>query len=92
MRIRMLAAGVVLAGLCLGFGEPATAGGWDEADVASGVIRVPTAVYVPRSTRYKRCGRRFRPGCHVHSFDVYRYGGTGYPRYHYRWRGHGWNR
>lgn len=90
MRMNMLAA-LVAACVGLGFGQSATAGGWDEGDVSSGVVRVPTAVYVP-AHRQKRCGRRFDPRCQVHSFVVYRYAGTAYPRYHYRWRSYGWNR
>jgi hypothetical protein len=90
MRKAMLAI-VVAAGVGLGFGQSASAGGWDEGEAERGVIHVPTTVYVP-APRHKRCGRHFRPGCHVHPFVVYSYAGTGYPRYHYRWRGYGWNR
>jgi hypothetical protein len=91
MRVRLPVL-LVAALVVLGFGGPAAAGGWDESNAASGAIHVPTAVYVPTPPRVQRCRRDFHPGCRVHSFVVYRYGGTGYPRYHYRWRGYGWNR
>jgi len=96
MRAKLLAASVAVV-LGLGLGQSAAAGGWDESSVTSGVIHVPTAVYYP-APRHKRCARRFQPRCHAgpgpnaHSYVVYRYAGTGYPRYHYRWRGYGWNR
>jgi hypothetical protein len=91
MRVKLTVALLAVL-LAIGLGRPVAADGWDQSDVARGVVHVPTAVYVPAPFRHKRCGRRFHPRCHAHSFVVYRYEGTGFPRYHYRWRGYGWNR
>jgi len=95
MHVRMLAvAAATFAGLGLGqpAGAGAGAGGWDEGAAASGAIPGPTGVYVPAARRSKGCVRGFHPRCRAHSFVVYRYEGDAYPRYHYRWRGYGWNR
>ena len=75
----------------------ASAGGWDES---SGVLEVPTTVYYPAPLRHERCLRHVRRGYLrgpqvAHAYVAYRYNpgwGHHYPRYHYRWRGYGWNR